>query len=61
MEKLITVELGLLMSPGVVSKNGHVYTKECMENAIREYKQKMLKTQRLEKLQKIRIKNGEKC
>lgn len=62
MDKIVlTGELCLIMSPGVVNKNGTVYTKECMDKSIKEYKQKMLKTQRLEKLQKINNKNGEKC
>lgn len=46
-------ELGTIMSPGVINKNGHVYTKEVFDKAMREYNKRMIKEQRLEKLKKI--------
>lgn len=50
---VLTGELGTIMSPGVINRNGHVYTKECFEKAMRDYNKKMIKEQRLKKLKKI--------
>lgn len=44
---------GVLQHFPKMSHDGRIYTKECMQNAIREYEIKLKKAQRIIKLEKI--------